>query len=367
MNEHENKIENIFYFVLLLSSLYLGCLIFLPFLQIILFSVLIAIVASPIHKKIKNKVKNESLASLFSTLFVFMFVLIPGTILLSTLISQLIQLTPEATKFFKETKDFNNYISNLPVIGALYEKVRVSLMASDINIDFTALVKNHFANVANYLIEKGKNIFTNVGIIVVGMAFVLMTIYFLFRDGHIFYKKLYDLVPLPEHEKTFLFDNSIMAIKAIFMGTILTAFGQSLLGFIAYLGLGIKYSIFWGFATFITAFIPLGGAALIWAPLAIYCFFAKGIVYGVILTLWGFFGISMVDNILRPILIGGKTNINTLIMVFTILGGIQVFGFIGIFIAPVIIVLIGNLLNIYQERYRGKDLDDVPIIINEEA
>jgi predicted PurR-regulated permease PerM len=347
----EKKIGNIFFFVLLFFSLYLGYLMFEPFLEIIMFSILIVIVVNPIHQKFRKQVKNDNSASFLSTFFVFLFVLIPGSIFTAFLVNELINLVPLATTLFTETKDINYYIQNIPVIGSIYEKLRIAFLSADISFNFNEFAKTYFSSIANFVVGKGKSIFTNLGLMVAGMIFILMTIFFLFRDSEIFYKGLYDIIPLSEREKTFLFNQTYIAVKAIFIGTVLTAAAQAALGLISYLALGIKFSIFWAFATFITAFIPLGGAALVWGPLVIYCLFAKGFIYAIILLVWGIFAISGVDNILRPLLIGGSTNINTLVMVFAILGGIKVFGFIGIFIAPVIIVLINNLLIIYKERY----------------
>jgi predicted PurR-regulated permease PerM len=347
----EKKIGNTFFFILLFFSLYLGYLMFAPFLDIIMFSVLIVIVVNPVHQKIRKQVRNDNSASFLSTFFVFLFVLIPGSIFVAFLINELINLIPAVTAMVKETKDFNYYIQNIPVVGSLYGKLRTAFISSGIDYSFNDFASKYFSSIATFIIDKGKSLFTNIGLFIAAMLFVLMTIFFLFRDGPIFYKSFYEIIPLTEREKTFLFNQSYIAVKAIFMGTVLTAAAQALLGLISYLALGLNFSIFWAFATFITAFIPLGGAALVWGPLAIYCFFVKGYIYGIGLLIWGAFGISGVDNILRPFLIGGKTNINTLVMVFAILGGIQVFGFIGIFIAPVIIVLISNLLTIYQERF----------------
>jgi predicted PurR-regulated permease PerM len=347
----EKKLGNTFFFVLLFFSLYLGYLMFEPFIGIIMFSIIITIVVNPIHQKLRKQLKNENQASFLSTFFVLLFVLIPGSIFITFLGNELINLIPVATKLISETKDINYHMQNLPVIGAIYEKLRVAFLSSELNFDFNEFAKTHFGTVATFIVDKGKSIFTNIGLMIAAMFFILMTTFFLFRDGEGFYKSLYEIIPLSEREKKFLFSQTFMAVNAIFMGTVLTAAAQALLGLLSYLTLGISFSIFWAFATFITAFLPLGGAALIWGPLAIYCFFAKGYISGIILIAWGIFAISGVDNILRPLLIGGKTNINTLVMVFAILGGIQVFGFIGIFIAPIIIVLINNLLIIYKERF----------------
>lgn len=131
----------------------------------------------------------------------------------------------------------------------------------------------------------------------------------------------------------------------------MTAVAQGILSFIGYFFIGLEFSLFWAFVTFLAAFLPIGGASLVWIPVAIYAFFTKGILTGVLFTLYGTFIISTVDNVIKPIVIGDKTNIHPMILVFAILGGLNLVGFLGVFLAPIILVLLDNLLVIYKERY----------------
>lgn len=347
----DKKILNVFFFILLFIFIYLGFKIFFPFWEIIAFSILIAVVSHPIHKRIKEKIDSESIAALFSTTLIFMFVLIPAVFFTFILVKQLLEIIPIASKFVSETKDIDYYLQNLPYVGNLYIKVKGLMLAAGVDMDLSSLGKRYGGTVANFIIDKGQSIITNVGIAIIDIFFILMTVFFLLRDGKSYYAEFYQLIPMPDRDKEFLTDKSKSAIKAIFLGTILTAFVQGFLGFVAYLVAGISFSLFWGFATFITSFLPLGGAAIIWLPVTIYLFATKGAIWGVAMLIWGALIISGSDNVVRPIIIGGQTNINTLILVFAILGGLQVFGFIGIFVTPIIVVLINNLLLLYKEKY----------------
>ncbi|MBC7475355.1 MAG: AI-2E family transporter [Candidatus Sericytochromatia bacterium] len=356
----DKKLNNVFFFLLLVTFLSLGYLMFNPFWQPVVFSVFIAIVAQPAHKKIKNLIKNENLASLVSTFLIFLFVLIPGAILSIVIINQALSVIPQITIFISETKDFDAYFQHLPLIGSFYFKIKTTLLAVGVDVDFISFAKNNVGKIANFSLLQGKTILTGFGIIAVQLFFVLLTIFFLFRDGTSYYKFFYDLIPMPDRDKEFLFDTSYQAIKAIFLGTIITALGQASLAFIAYFFVGINYSLFWGFATFIVSFIPLGGAAIVWLPLVLYSFFNFGAVTSVLFMIWCVVIVTGSDNVIRPLIIGGKTNINTLVLTFTILGGVDLFGFIGIFIAPVIIVIINNLLILYKEKYLSiSSFDDV--------
>lgn len=354
------KINTVFFFFLLFTFLGLGFLIVQPFWQIIVFSAFIVIVANPIHKKIRHKMPNDTVASLVSTLMILLFLLIPGSIFSFIIISQIINLIPIIVNFFSENTTYTQYLNKLPTFMVdAFEKIKIYLDETGTNIDFIEISKNHLGNVANFTIEKSQGLLANVGSFLITILFVLITIFFLFRDSKRYYELIYNLIPMKREEKDFLIDGSAKAISAIFLGTLLTAIAQGTLGFIAYFTAGVSFSLFWGFSTFIMAFLPIGGSTLIWIPIAIYCFFTKGITTGILMVLWGTFVISLSDNIIRPLVIGGQTNIGTLTLIFAMLGGVQLFGFIGLFLAPVIVITFLNLLALYQKRiseYNDNDL-----------
>jgi predicted PurR-regulated permease PerM len=107
------------------------------------------------------------------------------------------------------------------------------------------------------------------------------------------------------------------------------------------------------------SFIPIGGTALIWGPAAILLLVQGAFLKGIILLLLGIFGISMADNFLRPLFISSRTNIHPLLLFFAVLGGIQVFGLIGLVMGPLIATLCLTLIEIYIEGIKAKDSPEV--------
>lgn len=347
----DKKILNYFFFIMLFGFLYLGFITFLPFWYIIAFSILIAVVSLPIHRRVQERIKGESLAAVTTTVIILLFLMIPAIFFAVTLINQLMEIVPMASKLASETKDIDYHIQNAPYIGNIYIKMRSLMGALGVNINISSLTKSYGGTAGKFLLDQGQHLFTNVSLIILDLLFIIMTVFFLLRDGKSYYQTFYQIIPLPDRDKEFLTEKSFSAIKAIFLGTIMTAFIQGILGFIAYFVAGISFSLFWGFATFITSFLPLGGSAIIWGPIAIYLFAAKGALWGALMLVWGTLIISGSDNFVRPLIIGGQTNINTLVLVFAILGGLQVFGFVGMFITPIIVVILDNLLLLYKEKY----------------
>jgi predicted PurR-regulated permease PerM len=136
-------------------------------------------------------------------------------------------------------------------------------------------------------------------------------------------------------------------IYATIYGGVLIAMIQGVLGGLSFWILGLPSPIFWGTAMGLLSFIPIGGTALIWAPAAIILVIGGAVLKGIVLVGIGVFVISMVDNLLRPFFISTRTNIHPLLLFFSVLGGVQAFGLIGLFAGPLIATLFLTLVEIY--------------------
>jgi predicted PurR-regulated permease PerM len=362
MLQKQNKIKDAFFFILLFIILAFSYFIFRPFLQVILLSIFIVVVVYPVHLKLKAKIGQNTLSAIFSTFLMLLFVIIPASFLIIILTNEVIDLYPQVIKALSETKtfDLNSYIQNIPILPDIYETIKNSLEVSNVDMNLDEMVKNILGSVANYAMEKGKGLFINIGLFLIDLVLMTITIFFLFKDGDYFYEKLYGLIPLYDKEKDFLFFQLKNAIQAIFLGSIITGAVQAFLSYMAYLFIGLNFSLLWAFITFLTSFMLL--SALVWLPIGVYAFFANGVLMGIIFALWCILVISSADSIIRPLVIGEKTKIHAIILLFAILGGLAFFGFIGVFLAPLIVVLLGNLFIIYNERYQGKPPEEIMIV-----
>jgi len=317
----------------------------------VLISTFIVIILYPIYIKLKGLLKSEIVSSLLLTLLILFLIIIPSILIIAVFVNQLVALYPILISKISKSDSIESFILSIPLLSTIFEKISSYMKDLNINLDIQEFLKTVISWVSNFILKEGKDIFINVSFVVFGVILMLFTIFFLFKDGEKLYHWIYKLIPMPEKEKNYIVNSSYKTIQGIVLGSVLTAVAQGILSFIGYYIAGVSFSLFWAIITFFAAFIPIGGASLVWVPVAIYLFFTKGFLVGIIFSIWGTFVISTVDNIIKPIVIGEKANIHPLIMIFAILGGLNMFGFIGIFIAPVIVVIIDNLLNIYYERY----------------
>jgi predicted PurR-regulated permease PerM len=184
---------------------------------------------------------------------------------------------------------------------------------------------------------------------------MLFALFFMLRDGDAMSRALRDRLPFSEEENGRLIgDTRDLVIASVGAGLIVAA-AQGLIGGVAFWLVGIGAPVFWGVVMAFSSLLPLVGAALVWVPAGIGLLLSGAIGRGVLMLLIGAFGISMADNVLRPLLLSGRTSISGLVIFFGLLGGAAAFGFIGLVIGPIILVTTARLLR----SLRRPDLSDV--------
>jgi predicted PurR-regulated permease PerM len=148
-------------------------------------------------------------------------------------------------------------------------------------------------------------------------------------------------------------------IDASVYGVITVAVIQGALGGLAFWALGLPSAIIWGVVMVFLSMVPMLGAFLVWVPAAIYLALTGQYVKAVILVLWGTLVIGMIDNFLRPKLVGGRTRLHELLIFFAVLGGLNVFGVLGVVLGPVVLAITLSLIDVYKAAGRSTRGSDV--------
>jgi predicted PurR-regulated permease PerM len=181
------------------------------------------------------------------------------------------------------------------------------------------------------------------------LILVLFIAFFMFLQGDDFINAIKQLSPLdPVHNDEILRETET-TIKATLWGTVIVAFAQGTLGGVGFLIFGLAQPAFWGTVMIPASVIPVVGSTIIWGPAAIYLLFTGHVASGVGLILWGGVVVSVIDNILKPILVKGSSETPSIFILFSILGGLTYFGMIGFILGPLILSFLLSLLRIYQK------------------
>jgi predicted PurR-regulated permease PerM len=196
-----------------------------------------------------------------------------------------------------------------------------------------------------------KSLAQNVLLFTVNFIIVLVTLFFLLRDGEYFCARIRRLLPMDHEHQERLFQNIINAVTAVVHGCLLVAMVQGLLAGLAFWLTGVPYSALWGVVTAFAALVPLGGTTLVTIPASLYLFIQGDNIKGVILLVWCLGVVVTIDNVLKPLFIGSRIRMPTIFLLFGILGGLAVFGALGLILGPVLFALLMALLDLYSEEY----------------
>ena len=178
---------------------------------------------------------------------------------------------------------------------------------------------------------------------------VLFSLFYLLRDHRAITRALYDLVPLEEHQLTIVLTRTRDVISASVTGKVLISAIQGVLGCFVFWALGLSSAVLWGVVMFFLSMIPMAGSVLVWGPAAAFLLVTGAWMKAIILIAFGILIIGTIDNVLAPKLIGQRVAMHELLIFFAVLGGIQLFGILGLILGPVVVAVTLALIGILRE------------------
>lgn len=338
LNGYKLTIEKAFLLVLIAFIGYLLFSLLYPFSTAILWAFTLAIVLQPWQKWLNKKIPNKTVVALIGVATAVTVIIVP-------LVFVSFQIT-------KEIKIIYQYFQNPQNVDALVELAKDNkiLIWLDKNanispVDIKESLSEKISTILNFALQYVTKIISNSFSLIINFIFTLFTLFFLLRDGDKFLHWLLKLLPISNEKKLELVERVKLVINATLFGNVVVAITQaSLAGFMFYL-LGVPAVLIWTVIMAILAMIPMVGTAFIWIPTAIWLFLTGSVAKAIILVLWGIFVVSTIDNVLRPMLVGRQTNLPTIVTFYSVLGGIRIFGPLGLVLGPLIVASFVTLLN----------------------
>jgi predicted PurR-regulated permease PerM len=205
---------------------------------------------------------------------------------------------------------------------------------------------------SGFLIDELAGLAQNVLLLTVDFLVMIMTLFFFFKDGRRLVQGLYDIIPLEEAHKARIVTRLDQTTRAVVKGMVVTAILQGLLAGAAYTFLQVPFPVFLMALTTLLAPLPFGGTAVVWVPVTLYLYWVGPMWKAVAMLAWGIGVVTMVDNFLRPWLIGRGAQLPVLFLFFSILGGLAAYGMIGIFLGPILLGIFLTGIQIYREAYQ---------------
>lgn len=321
------------------GAFYLCWLMLAPFVEVLLWAGVLTLTFEPVHRRILARVKRPDLSAGLSTVFVVVVIgapmglvtwavareIAPAVGMLQTVVGQLLDPASELTG---------------PAMRWLGRHVDLARIRHQISEQLRALgmqLANHTLGVLGDVLG-----------LFIRALFVVFVMYYLFRDGRMVRDAMAGAIPLHDRQTREILRRIGEVVGASVQGVLVIATLQGVLGGLAFAVLGVPSAILWGVAMVFLSLIPLAGAFVVWIPAAIYLFLSGAWIKGLLLALWGVLVISLVDNFLRPRLVGKRAKLHELFIFFAVLGGLQVFGLIGLVLGPVVLAIALSLFEAFR-------------------
>lgn len=352
-----HRIEDGFFLGLVILVSIAFALVLEPFFAAVLWGIIVAILFWPVNQALLGAMPGRRNSAALITLTLIIAIVIVPSILLG------FALVQEAAHFYAKIQsgeiDFARMFAQMQAAlpdwahGALRRMGLSNFDAARITV--TRGITSSFRSFAGQALTIGQGAFS----FVIALGVMLYLAFFLLRDGDRLSQRFAEAAPLRPHQREALLHRFVVVIRATVKGSIVVAIVQGFIGGIVFWMLGIQGALLWGVLMGVASLLPAIGAGLVWVPVALYLFATGAVWEGAVLVGCGAIVIGSVDNLLRPILVGRDTRMPDYVVLISTLGGIELFGFNGIVIGPVIAALFIATWNIFTQMRRegGPALD----------
>jgi len=355
VSENANRLRNrtglIFLLVLTGLALYFCYVLIAPFLSPILFSVVLAVLSYPLHSRIQNVIQKRNVTALLSTCIVILFIVISTALLGRALATGLRDVYQALSSSGDGSERLSLYVIHL------FESA-VELVSRYLPIpvsDLRPATLNQAEKAVSALLGMTAGALGSLTALLTNAFIAFFVLFFLLRDGKAMLRRAVVLLPLRKDQTRRLFALVGDTLNAIVYGSLTMAALQGALAGLAFWFLGVTSAGLWGIVTALCALLPVIGTGIVLLPAVSMLLFTGHWIKAIILLAWGLAIVHPVDNLLRPHLIGSRTKLSTLYVFFALLGGLKVFGGLGLFIGPITLATTLALLKFLREEKRVGD------------
>ena len=333
MLEKKQAATILFLLVLAAFALYFCYVITRPFLSPVFLAVMLAIVFHKVHIHIQARLRSRNTAALLSILLVILAFLVPAFglgVVIHRETSELYHLLNERSAALG---GWNPYVTHVMERLLSWAGRYIDLS----HFDLRGAILHRLDQISRYLLSWGAHVVSNFIAFIGNAVIVLFTLFFLFREGSSMKDHVAEILPLTRIQVERLFTEISNSIVANVYGVLAVGASQGILAGLSFWLLGLPSPVLWGVVTTLFSLIPLIGSAAVWGPAVIVLAVGGHWAKALILLGLGAGVIGQVDSLVRPYVISEHAKLNTLLVFFALLGGVNAFGVMGLFIGPVVL------------------------------
>jgi predicted PurR-regulated permease PerM len=356
---HRN-IQTYVFAAILITLFIMVCRLFAPFFTVLLWSTLMYVLLSPLHRRVirkldldsrKGKILKNVWAAVF-TLGTMVIILIPLSFVASLFTRQIIDLIRYSRDAFNERPEFlGNLLDRLSLFIRDITMEQVLVTGDEILRQITGLLSAGLQN----LLAMSSAVARNVGSFALGIVLMTFSLFFFYADGPYLSRLVLHAIPIRKEYIAALTGKFLDITRNLFFGYIMVALIQAVMAYIIFSLFQIRGALVFAALTFICVFIPMIGGGLVWLPLGLARIISGNIAGGIFFLIIAGLFISMLDNILRPVFLKDRIQLHPLIIFFAILGGVRAFGFNGLILGPMVVILFLTVLDLFLTEHKIRD------------
>jgi predicted PurR-regulated permease PerM len=348
----------VFFGLLALLLLYAAFVILRPFITAILLGAILVTLTFPIFSRVRDRVRGRpALAAIVMLVALTLLVVLPFTIIGILLVQQ------ADTVFHKlQSVDAQQMLHRLDLTSRLSWIQHYVPTFDPATLSPERLLLPAVRLIPAWVASHGTAVVGGVAGIVLDFALVLLSAYFFYVEGETILQELFVLSPLPPRHDREIASQFKEVIDATFLGQISSTVAQGIATGVGLAIVGVPGAFFWGAVVAIFGLLPMVGAAIVWIPATIYLYIGasmgqRGYWQPIFLTLWGLLVVQLIDHVVRPWVMRGKSQLPAIPLLFAVLGGLHAFGFVGLVIGPLVFSLLMTIVGIYKRTFQIRETD----------
>lgn len=332
----EKVIKRIFALFLVLILIALAFIIVRPILGSIILGLLFAYILYPVYARVYSVVKEKNISALIICIIIMAVIFL----LLWFLVPIMIQ----------QTFDFYTYTQRVDLLSPLKKLFPNVFSSPDFSKEILISLHNFVGKFASFLLERLTNIILSVPLILLNMVIIFFTLFFSLRDNEAIIKSLKGMSPLAHEAEKRFFEQSRSITKSFIYGIIIIGLIQGIVTGIGLFIFGVPNATMFTVLAVLVGILPMIGPVVIWLPAGLYLLFSGNTASGVGLLIFGAVIVSLVEPFIRPYIISKTTKIHPLIAFIGMIGGVFVFGIIGLIVGPLILAYLLIVAEFYKEK-----------------
>lgn len=326
----------LFYGIVILLA-YLVFLIFSPFLVPLAWAAVLVVVTYPAYERLARRSGRTS-AALLSTLGVTLILIVPTLLVMIAFVQQGVDAV--------QSVQLQVASGHFTWINDLWLRFQQRFPEAN-SADLGTSLRQYGEEAAGFIAGKLGTILRHAAVFFFDLSVTIFAMFYLYRDGASMVNRLRELLPFEKAHRNQMLSDARNLIFASVTSSLVAAAAHGLLGGLAFAVTGIKTPIFWGVMMGFFSFIPLVGSSLIWIPVAVSLMVGGHVTRGLFLMVFCGAIVGIVDNLIRPWLISGRAQMSGLVVFISVLGGIAVFGLLGVVLGPMVAATAASMLDLY--------------------